>query len=86
MILDVPPAKLAVGVSVAVQTAPVPVKPDKTPFVATMSPMKNEVPMSSLKVKVMVAVCPAKIALRLEVMVKVGAVVSTRTEPTVQAG
>ena len=84
--LDVPPAKLAVGVRVAVHTAPVPVKLDKTPLVATMSPITNEVPMSSLNVKVMVAVCPAKIALRLEVMLKVGAVVSTRTEPTVQAG
>ena len=84
--LDVPPAKLAVGVSVAVHTAPAPEKLDKTPLVATMSPITNDVPMSSLNVNVMVAVWPAKIALRLEVMLKVGAVVSTRTEPTVQAG
>ena len=54
--LAVPLDKLAVGVKVAVRVSPVPAKLLSVPLVIATSPREKLVPMSSLNVKLMVAV------------------------------
>ena len=70
-------ARPAVGVNTAVRVSPVPLMALIVPLVATMSP--NAKPDgTSENVKVMVAVSSANTVLLLDVMLKVGAVVSTK--------
>ena len=81
-ILAVPETTLAVGVKVAVRVKPVPLILPKVPPLTSTSPALDAhtklLPGSSLNVKVMAAVSPAFKALISEVMLTVGAVVSTK--------
>ena len=78
--LAVPEARLAVGVKVALRVRPLPLMAPKVPPLTTTSPLLPSqvkvVPGSSLKVKVMVAVWPAKSCDLSLLMVSVGATVS----------
>ena len=73
----------AVGVKVAVRVRPEPAMAEREPPETVISPVvpsqKKEVPGSSEKEKVMVAVCPAINAAELLVMVRVGGTGSTVT-------
>ena len=75
-----PEARPAVGVKVAVRVRPLPLRAPKVPLLTTTSPfVPSQVklpPGSSLKVKVMVAVCPALRVGVLLVIASVGARVS----------
>ena len=78
-----PEAKLAEGVNRAVRVRPVPLMAPRVPLLTTTSPLVPSqvklLPGSSLKVKVMVAVCPAFRVGVLLVMASVGATLSTVT-------
>ena len=81
--LALTPVKPCVGKKVAVRVRPVPLMAVRVPSTKVTSPavpfQVKVLPGSSLKVKVMVEVCPLKKVLRLETMLtKVGAVVSTK--------
>ncbi len=71
---------MAVGVKVAVRVRPEPLMAERVPPETTTSPVvpsqTKELPGSSEKVKVMVAVCPAIKAAELLMMASVGARVS----------
>ena len=77
-----PDATLAVGVNVAVRVKPVPLMLLKVPPLTTTSPALDAqtklLPGSSLKVKVMIAFSPSFKLVRSEVMLTLGAVVSTK--------
>ena len=81
-ILAVPDTTFAVGVNVAVRVKPVPLMLPKVPPLTSTSPELDAhtklLPGSSLNVKVMAAVSPVFKALTSEVMLTVGAVVSTK--------
>ena len=81
VMLALPLARPAVGVNTAVRVRPVPLRALKVPPVASTSPelpsqTKLE-PVSSERVKVMLAVSPALSEATLEAMLMLGAVVST---------
>jgi hypothetical protein len=80
--LAVPDARFGLGVNVAVLRVPVPLRlPNVPPLTLTSPAFEAHVkllPGSSLKVKVMVAVSPVFKVAVLEVMAKLGAVVSTK--------
>ena len=80
--LAVPDTTLAVGVNVAVRVKPVPLMLLKVPPLSTTSPALEAhtklLPGSSLNVKVMAAVSPDFKVATSEVMLTLGAVVSTK--------
>ena len=80
--LAVPETTLAVGVKVAVRVKPVPLMLLKVPPLSTTSPALEAhtklLPGSSLNVKVMAAVSPDFKVATSEVMLTLGAVVSTK--------
>ena len=80
--LAVPDTTFAVGVKVAVRVKPVPLMFPKVPPLTSTSPALEAqtklLPGSSLNVKVMAAVSPVVKVLTSEVMLTVGAVVSTK--------
>ena len=80
--LAVPETTLAVGVKVAVRVKPVPLMLLKVPPLSTTSPALEAhtklLPGSSLNVKVMAAVSPDFKVAKSEVMLTLGAVVSTK--------
>ena len=81
-ILAVPETTLTLGVKVAVRVKPVPLILPSMPPLTTTSPALDAqtklLPGSSLKVKVMLAVSPAFKVATSEVMLTLGAVVSTK--------
>lgn len=80
--LAVPETTLAVGVNVAVRVKPVPLILPRVPPLTTTSPALDAqtklLPGSSLNVKVMAAVSPDFKVVTSEVMLTLGAVVSTK--------
>ena len=84
-----PKLELASGVKVAVRIAPVPVMAESVPPVTTTSPVvpfhEKELPGSSEKVKVMVAVSPLFKVEALLVMAREGAWVSKVRDGVVPA-
>ena len=80
--LAVPETTLAVGVKVAVRVKPVPLMLLKVPPLSTTSPALEAhtklLPGSSLNVKAMAAVSPDFKVAKSEVMLTLGAVVSTK--------
>ena len=79
--LALPLFKLAVGVKIAVRVRPVPLMALRVPLLRVMSPALpshvKELPGSSEKVNVILAVWPTNNWVLLLVMLTVGAVVST---------